>query len=730
MSERISRRDFLKVAGVGVAATAILTGCGPDSRYVVRTPYIKMPEYTYNGLSTYYATTCRECPAGCGLVVRTMQGRAIKVEGNPNHPLNSGKTCSRGQASLQGLYNPDRVQHPLKQSRGGRNPTEMNWDEAINIVKEALSSHQPGEIAFLLGMASDHLADLVSEIARGLGAPAPWRYGAFGMFEGRTTLAQAAEQFYGLFGIPAFDIGGADVLFSFGANFLETYLSPVAFGRGYAKFRKGIPVGKRGYLVQFEPRLSQTGANADEWIPITPGTEGLAALAIGRAAAELVGGSIPPAYQNVDLATIAKQTGASIDTYKRLAGLFLAASHPLAFPGGAALTTSEGLEAARAILALNMLVNNYGMSGGVSMTPVLPLSDNAPGNPSSFKDINTLVESMKAGGIKVLFIHGVNPFFEFPQSLGFAEASQKVSTIISFASYPDETASTADYLFPDHTGLESWGYQRIITGTDRPVISGAQPVVAPFYNTRATADVLLAAVQALGGSLAKAVPYKDVVAFIQHSIQKLQGKSGFYDAPDMPSFWAEWQQYGGWWNARPGFGNNDAQPSPTALSQNISAPPPKFDGNGAYYLHPFPSVALGDGSGANKPWLQETPDPTTTVMWGTWVEIHPKTADKLGLQDDDVVRVISPFGEMEASVYRYPAIRPDTIAIPFGQGHTVYGRYAQGRGANLAVLLGTGQNAAGDLTISNLKVDLAKTGEKKNLARLESKMGVYGKIGS
>ncbi len=131
MSEKISRRDFLKVAGAGIAAGAILTGCGPDSRYVKRTPYTKMPEYTYNGLSTFYATTCRECPAGCGMVVRTMQGRALKVEGNPNHPVNLGKTCSRGQASLQGLYNPDRLQGPFKQSHGGGNSSEVTWDEAV-----------------------------------------------------------------------------------------------------------------------------------------------------------------------------------------------------------------------------------------------------------------------------------------------------------------------------------------------------------------------------------------------------------------------------------------------------------------------------------------------------------------------------------------------------------------------------------------------------------------------
>ena len=172
MSESISRRDFLKLAGAGAATTAVLTGCGPASRYVTREPYTKMPEYAYNGQSTYFATTCRECSAGCGLVVRTVQGRAIKVEGNKHNPVNLGKTCARGQVTLQGLYNPDRIENPGRHTRGdntwssgrGSGYQEITWLDAVNEVATALSVNKPGEIAFLLGMAPDHLFDLVTEL--------------------------------------------------------------------------------------------------------------------------------------------------------------------------------------------------------------------------------------------------------------------------------------------------------------------------------------------------------------------------------------------------------------------------------------------------------------------------------------------------------------------------------------------------------------------------------------
>jgi hypothetical protein len=255
------------------------------------------------------------------------------------------------------------------------------------------------------------------------------------------------------------------------------------------------------------------------------------------------------------------------------------------------------------------------------------------------------------------------------------------------------------------------------------VISGYQPVVAPFFRTRATSDVLLAAVQAIGGNLADSLPYKDEVEYLQSALVNLVTQDGFFNAPEIKTFMAEFQQFGGWWDAQPRLEIPDGA---NALNLPLSATPGKFDGAGDFYLFPFMSPILGDGSGANKPWLQETPDPTTTVMWNTWVEINPESADVLGVTDDDVVKIISPMGEIEAVVYRYPAIRLDTIAIPFGQGHTAYGRYAQGRGVNPQNLLSLIFNGADDLAFGATKVYIEKTGRKQALSRLESRMGVYG----
>jgi anaerobic selenocysteine-containing dehydrogenase len=713
MTQKISRRDVLKLAGLGAATTAVLTGCGPAAKYVKREPYFKMPEYTNNGESTFFATTCRECAAGCGLVVRTFQGRALKVEGNVNNPVNLGKTCARGQVTLEGLYNPDRVTDPLKQGRGSKlSGNTQTWDDAITVVADALKNNQPDEIAFLLGLAPDHLFDLASELTSKLGAPAPLRYGALGMFESRATLSQAAQELFGQAAMPYFDMANADVVFSFGANFLETWLSPVAYTRGFSKMRKGRN-GRRGYLVQFEARMSQTAAVADEWIAVKPGTEGLVAAAIGKLVAEKRGVSAG-AFSAADVKAAASASGVSEDKLQHLADLFASAFNPLALVGGAALGQSNGLQTAKSVITLDALVGNIGQAGGVFLSPLAPGQD-AYHRPASVQEMGDFVKKLASGSVKVLFIHGVNPAFELPKSLGFEAALKKVGTVISFATFPDETALQSDYIFPDHQGLESFGYQRAVTGSAQSVISGAQPVVSPFHNTRATVDVLLAAMAKNEQPLA----YADEFAFVQSKLtQFVPVAGGFFAAPEINTFMAYFQQYGGWWMTGNGL------VSPTIAAGKLDLAEAKF-GAGEFFLVPFVSPTMGE-AGANKPWLQETPDPTTTVMWNTWVEMNPKTAEELGIENDDLIKITSDAGEITAPVYKYPAIRPDTIAIPFGQGHTAYGRYAAGRGVNPADLFGANFNEAGDLAFAGMKVSIEKVGKYQVLSRLESKIGVYG----
>jgi anaerobic selenocysteine-containing dehydrogenase len=412
--------------------------------------------------------------------------------------------------------------------------------------------------------------------------------------------------------------------------------------------------------------------------------------------------------------------------FEQIVQLISDAAAPIAIPGGAALGHTNGLSNAKAIFALNVMFDNLGKPGGVLLTP----NADSTHRSASAQEMADLIERMNSGEVSTLFIHGVNPLFELPKSSGFAEALGNVGTVISFATFPDETAVASDYVFPDRHGLESWGYQRVTAGTPQTVISGDQPVVSGvykpdsselMYDTRSTADVLLAAVQRAGGEIAPSLPFQDEIEYMQNKLADLISRpDGSFSAPEINAFMAYFQQFGGWWSNTQG-----EVPSADTSSENFEVQAAQFAGEGEFFFIPFVSPTLGE-AGANKPWLQELADPTTTVMWNTWVEINPETAHELGIDNDDVVKIVSESGEVEAPVYLYPAIRPDTIAMPFGQGHTAYGRYAQGRGANPADLLGLHFNEAGDLAFAGMKVRLEKTGRKQPLSRLESRIGVYG----
>jgi anaerobic selenocysteine-containing dehydrogenase len=322
----------------------------------------------------------------------------------------------------------------------------------------------------------------------------------------------------------------------------------------------------------------------------------------------------------------------------------------------------------------------------------------------------------------VLLIHGTNPVFELPRALGFNEALAHVPFVVSFNPTVDETAIHSDLLLPDHTTLEGWGYH-VPPLSEQLAISGQQPVMRPLYDTRATVDVLLAAAKQVGGDLDQALPWSNEVELLKDLTAAWRPEGSSADA-----FWATWRRQGGWWPD----GETWRVPEPTAAFEApLTLSAPTFEGEPAdypYTLFVYPSITLFDGRGANKSWLQETPDPMTTVSWQTWIEIHPDTAKELGVEDGDVVRVRSRAGqvsEIEALVYVYPGIRTDVVAMPVGQGHDQYGRFAQGQGSNpVKLLVPVADEETGALCWNATRVRIEPVGKRKALARLESAAGI------
>ncbi len=723
MTTKISRRNFIKLGLVGSATAAALSGCKWPKRWVILEPYVKPPEEQLAGQATWYASTCRMCPAGCGIIVRVMNGRALKIEGNPLHPLNQGKLCARGQAGLQLLYDPDRLSGPATQSaRGSRQFQNISWNKAINTLYSKLQDAGSSVAVWLDSTTSGHLYDLFSRFTKAIGAPDPLVSDLYTGMNGYAALANDGNTLFGQRGLPVYDMSQADVVFSFGANFAGPGTSQVRYGVNYGKFRSQ-PHGKRGYMVQFEPRMTITGVKADKWYGIRPGSEGLVAMGIARLIADQKVGS-PDMVQkaqalagNVDVNQVAAASDVPASDLARLARIFAAASHPLAIPGNTATGQADSGAALMEIEVLNLIAGTSGQAGGVTLSTATPPAGLVKPPVAPFSSVlDLLTNKLAAGSVKVLLLHGVNPVFDLPSVSGLAQGF-KAPFVVSFNPLVDESSVWADMIMPDRTYLESWGYDVVAPDFGMPIVSGQQPVVTPVFDSRATADILLTVARGIPAA-AKALPWSDEVSFLKQVISQLPPGAAGGAGPDV--LWSRFQQNGGWWPAS----STPQAVKPVIPTQAVLLVQPQFQGAAndyPYFLHLYLSDFLSDGRGANLQWLQGSPDPMTNISWQTWVEMHPDTAKKLGVQNGDIVQVTSHFGSIEAPTFVYQGIRPDTIAIPLGQGHTDYGRNARGRGANPINLIGMNADASGNsLNWSTQRVKVARTGKQLELALFDN----------
>ena len=272
---KFSRRQFLKAAGL-TGLTAVVAGCPEANRKLI--PYIAEPEDLVPGEATWYATTCRECPAGCGMLAKNRDGRVIKVEGNPLNPVNTGKLCARGQASVQGVYNPDRFRQPQRRLADG-SFAPVTWEEAEKTVADALApivrEGRGHKVLILTDLTTGSEREVIRRLCAELGHASHVMYEPLAY----EALRQANHDVFGIDAVPLYRMDKADFLISFGANFLETWVSNVQFARQFASFREPGKAGKNPFFY-VGPRLSMTGASADHWIPVPFGGEYLVALGL------------------------------------------------------------------------------------------------------------------------------------------------------------------------------------------------------------------------------------------------------------------------------------------------------------------------------------------------------------------------------------------------------------------------------------------------------------------
>jgi molybdopterin-containing oxidoreductase family iron-sulfur binding subunit len=674
----VKRREFLKVLGsTGAAATAV--GCSME-RVEQLIPYVVSPDHTVPGVSTNYATVCRECSAGCGVIAEVRDGRAIKLEGNPEHPVNHGALCAKGQAALQGLYNPDRYRGPMIRRDNRLQPA--TWEEAIARVRQGIDEARAANATSAVRFLSQHEnGSLPAFIDQWMSAGG---FGAHVSFDAEADLAarSANQAEYGS-PWPSFDFTAARLIVSIGADFLDGWGASVAHQLSFADARAKL--GDAPRFVYIGPRRSLTGLNADDWIACRPGSE----LAIANALLGAVGGTSPET-----IATAAAASGVTEATLQRLADELRTAKPSLVLGG---VNTPDAFLVAQAAARINKAAGSVG-------TTVKPDEGLAGvGGADSARAVAALATEMNAGSVRVLFVRGANPVHVLPKATQFAEAMAKVPLKVSFSSYPDETSELCDVVLPDSHALESWGDSEPVRGT----LGLQQPVMDPLFNTRATADVLIAVARADAAMAARysQATYRDFLMS-----RYAAGRDAFTEA------------------VAKGIGQGSALArSATSAATTAAAVQPAITGDGDFFLVVHPSPALGAGAGANKPWLQELPDPVSKIAWQSWVELHPSTAARLGVQQGDHVTVTTAVGAVTAPAWPYLGIHPEAVAVSLGQGHTAYGRYAQGIGVNAVDALGATWDASGRLAWTQAKARVAKAGGREKLVSVEGSARQHGR---
>jgi len=704
----MDRRDFIKLTAV-TGTGAALTACGNPEHQLIR---FVPDEDIVPGIAEWKPSVCPMCAAGCGLNVRVMDAdfetsrngqtgvvaikAAKKLEGQPSHSVNRGRLCARGQAAIQLTYHPDRLTGPRKRSgaRGSGEFTSISWDDAIaELVARLDGMSDRKALAFVTGGGTGRRHELVGEFVAKFGAPPPIAFEVFG----EEVLRRANAISFGRQQLPTFDLARADFAISFGADFLGTWNSPVANAGGLAEMRQGQP-GYRGKFVQVEPRMSLSGASADEWIPIKPGTEGVFALGLAQVlvANGLVRGDAG-LFNDYTPDAVEKLTGVAARRVERL-GRELADRRPaVAMIGGAALAHTNGLFHAVAVNMLNTLLDSISVEGGVLFTPQPPALTSNP-SARSAKELRDLRAD-------VLMLDGANPVFGSPDAWKIREVLDRVPFIVSFGSFVDDTSARADLLLPDHSFLESWVDSVPESGTGAMVMNAAGPVMRPLYQTRAMPDVLIEIAGKLKTPIA--LPWKSFDEMLKASFDKVDPNA--WDQATEKGFW---QRTGQESSTAPPAARNRKPGSSAANDLKFTAP--AFDGDAAAYpFHflPYASPAFYDGSSAHLPWLQELPDPLTSAMWCSWIEVNPQTAAKLGVADGDIVEVASTQGSLRAPVVISPGTAPDVVAMPVGQGHQNYTRYASRRGVNpLAILAPLTEAETGSLAWAATRVKLTRAG--------------------
>ncbi|OQW52807.1 MAG: molybdopterin oxidoreductase [Proteobacteria bacterium SG_bin7] len=675
----VGRREFLKLMGASFALASSACIRRPVNKIV---PYVNRPVEVIPGVANYYASSFFDSGSGYGIIVKTREGRPIKIEGLPEHPVNGGGLSARAQAHVLNLYDPERFQGPKKNlqnaERKNRDTINISWEDAD---KEVFAQLKKGKVRILSGtLASPSTNSLLNAFQKAFGG-SHVQWDVLGM----DAVREGQQACYGQSVVPRYRYNKAKVIVSLGADFLGTFQNSVEATKEFAKGRVPGPLMSR--LVVFESLLSLTGMNADTRIPVAPNQ--LLDAAMGLLHEIIIVGKKSSYAGNRDVASFlepfqgaANRLGCDPEIFKRLANdLWENRGESLVVAGGLNTHSEDALALQIAANLLNAVLDNDGKTVETKNATNLTYQ-------GSEENLARLIDEMKAGQVNTLIIHRSNPVYALGSH--FTEALKKVGMIIYTGDRNDETGMASDLVLPDHHQLESWNDFEFQDG----VLSVQQPTIRPMFNTRSFQDSMLIW---MGEK-------RDWLTYLKGQWAGRAGGRSFDD------FWVDVLQEGlvDQSNSKRNI-NSGARPfNLGALRKAKFEPSGKSEG-----LILYSSIGMGDGSMANVSWLQEFPDPVTKITWGNYLSVSPEYAAQHKLDEGRIVEVEVGKSWVDVPVHIQPGQHSSAFGLKIGYGRIGAGSVAEGSGVN-AFVLAEWKNRR--LITSNIKVTITPQSRKEELA--------------
>ncbi len=737
-NKNLSRRKFLGLIGGTALGAIIFEACGvPEQEYIVQSP-VNMPEDYVKGEDNWYATTSDTSDHGESIIVRVMQGRAKKVEGNPDFPNTLGKHRAVTETELQSFYHPDRIAGPLYRKTRSGNHRPISWKEALTILDEGINSKDKKTI--------------ITKPLRGLNRSVVEKFASETNSShltlhslGDRALRESTKSVFGTSTLPYFDIKNSDLIISFGLDFLGTW-GPVEYENQFGKFRSK---DHRGYFVQIEPRMSLTAASADQWIYSDPGKEGLIALLIAKEIInnpetdpkniekfnKLAGISKIEDMNNsnvsLDSESVANATGINKKKLDSLLNKVKTQKHILFLSGGTSSGYSNAKSLNSLVFGLNYLTGAVNNKGGVKINPEdiftkfdtgnFNLNFSSASTSNSQIDWNEEQKNWDSGNQSLVIIRSVDFLNEMPGKSDLTESLGNVKLSVGFGTILNDTLERCDLILPDTTSMQSWGVDVPEPRTGYHSIAFQQPVasdpisrdgIRKLSDSRNFFDTLMYLVSDKLGD----ITYEDLCKLFANEIFKNDiSKGSSINASSSEDFFKGVLARGGWWNV-----NQKLTKPKNPKIEVTNAVSNVIKGSGEFHFIPFKSHVFGDGNSLSTPWAQASPDPLTSITWDSWLEINTKTAEKMNIKQGDIIKVSSDNGEVELPAYLHPAVPFDVVAAPIGLGKQFSGRYSENRGVNIINLIGKSKlTDNGDISWSTTRVRLNKTNTKKKISKFE-----------